>query len=73
LITSWAARYGGSPRDYLRPCPSLSWKAQHCRALVAKALAELGGLDVLVSNADHQATFESFEDISDEESEKMFQ
>jgi short-subunit dehydrogenase len=31
----------------------------HCRAIVDKAVSELGGIDLLVSNAAHQATFES--------------
>jgi NAD(P)-dependent dehydrogenase (short-subunit alcohol dehydrogenase family) len=44
----------------------------HCRALVEKALNELGGLDLLVNNAAHQATFQSIEDISDEEWELTF-
>jgi hypothetical protein len=39
----------------------------HCRAVIDKALAEFGGLDILVNNAAHQATFDSIEDISDEE------
>jgi len=44
----------------------------HCRALVDKAVAELGGIDILVNNAAHQASFESIEDISDEEWELTF-
>jgi NAD(P)-dependent dehydrogenase (short-subunit alcohol dehydrogenase family) len=46
--------------------------AQHCRTIVAKAVAELGGIDILVNNAAHQATFKSIEDISDEEWELTF-
>jgi NAD(P)-dependent dehydrogenase (short-subunit alcohol dehydrogenase family) len=46
--------------------------AQHCRAIIAKAVAELGGVDILVNNAAHQATFKSIEDISDEEWELTF-
>jgi len=42
-------------------------RADHCLAIVAKALSELGGIDILVNNAAHQATFKSIEDISDEE------
>ena len=38
----------------------------HCRELVDKAVSEFGGLDILVNNAAHQATFSSIEDISDE-------
>jgi NAD(P)-dependent dehydrogenase (short-subunit alcohol dehydrogenase family) len=47
--------------------------ADHCRAIIAKAVAELGGLDILVNNAAHQATFKSIEDISDEEWELTFE
>jgi NAD(P)-dependent dehydrogenase (short-subunit alcohol dehydrogenase family) len=47
------------PGDISRP--------EHCRAIVDRAVAELGGLDVLVNNAAHQATFSDVEDISDEE------
>ena len=46
--------------------------SKHCRAIVDKALAELGGIDILVNNAAHQATFKSVEDISDEEWELTF-
>ena len=46
--------------------------SKHCRAVVDKALAELGGIDILVNNAAHQATFKSIEDISDEEWEMTF-
>jgi NAD(P)-dependent dehydrogenase (short-subunit alcohol dehydrogenase family) len=46
--------------------------ADHCRSIVKKALSELGGIDILVNNAAHQATFESIEDISDEEWELTF-
>ncbi|BBE71927.1 SDR family oxidoreductase [Oharaeibacter diazotrophicus] len=38
-----------------------------CRALVDEAATELGGLDILVNNAAHQASFAEIEDISDEE------
>jgi NAD(P)-dependent dehydrogenase (short-subunit alcohol dehydrogenase family) len=44
----------------------------HCRAMIDKAVAQLGGIDILVNNAAHQATFESIEDISDEEWELTF-
>jgi NAD(P)-dependent dehydrogenase (short-subunit alcohol dehydrogenase family) len=45
---------------------------QHCRAIVDKAVSELGGVDILVNNAAHQATFASIDDISDEEWELTF-
>jgi NAD(P)-dependent dehydrogenase (short-subunit alcohol dehydrogenase family) len=44
----------------------------HCRAVIAKAVAEFGGIDILVNNAAHQATFKSIEDISDDEWELTF-
>jgi NAD(P)-dependent dehydrogenase (short-subunit alcohol dehydrogenase family) len=44
----------------------------HCRAVIAKAVSELGGIDILVNNAAHQATFKSIDDISDEEWELTF-
>jgi NAD(P)-dependent dehydrogenase (short-subunit alcohol dehydrogenase family) len=44
----------------------------HCRAVIAKAVSDLGGLDILVNNAAHQATFKSIEDVSDEEWELTF-
>ena len=40
---------------------------QQCREVVSKAVDELGGLDVLVSNAAFQMTHETIEEISDEE------
>src|ERR1700709_2000341 len=52
------------PGDLQRP--------DHCRAVIAKAVSELGGIDILVNNAAHQATFKSIEDISDEEWELTF-
>ncbi|NLS00864.1 SDR family oxidoreductase [Rhizobium sp. P38BS-XIX] len=44
----------------------------HCRTIIEKAVAELGGIDVLVNNAAHQATFHDISDISDLEWEKTF-
>src|SRR3982074_168663 len=44
----------------------------YCRAVIAKAVSELGGIDILVNNAAHQATFKSIEDISDQEWELTF-
>lgn len=40
---------------------------QHCRDIIAKAVEELGRLDVLVNNAAYQMTRESLEEIPDEE------
>ncbi|MCF1471980.1 SDR family oxidoreductase [Agrobacterium vitis] len=47
-------------------------RADHCRLIIDKAVAELGGIDILVNNAAHQKTFEQIEDISDEEWELTF-
>jgi len=44
----------------------------HCRSIVEKAVAELGGIDILVNNAAHQATFSSIEEVPDEEWELTF-
>jgi NAD(P)-dependent dehydrogenase (short-subunit alcohol dehydrogenase family) len=47
-------------------------EAAHCRKIVDKAVAELGGIDILVNNAAHQASFKDIGDISDEEWELTF-
>jgi NADP-dependent 3-hydroxy acid dehydrogenase YdfG len=46
--------------------------AKHCREVIKKAVDGLGGIDTLVNNAAHQATFKDIGDISDEEWEKTF-
>ncbi len=46
--------------------------ADHCRELVDVAVREFSRIDVLVNNAAHQMTFDSIEDISDEEWDKTF-
>lgn len=43
-----------------------------CRELVAAAVEELGGLDILVSNAAHQMRKDSLEEISFEEWDRTF-
>jgi hypothetical protein len=45
---------------------------EHCRAIIRRAVEELGGLDILVNNAAHQATFSDIGDISDEEWQRTF-
>ncbi|MEV4537527.1 glucose 1-dehydrogenase [Asanoa sp. NPDC049518] len=40
---------------------------EHCREVVDRAVAELGGIDVLVNNAAYQMTHETVEEVSDEE------
>ncbi|MGY3239664.1 MULTISPECIES: SDR family oxidoreductase [unclassified Bradyrhizobium] len=52
------------PGDISRP--------DHCRTVVQRAVAELGGIDILVNNAAHQATFKDIADISDEEWQRTF-
>ncbi len=47
--------------------------ADHCRAIIARAAAELGGIDILVNNAAHQASFQDIGEISDQEWEMTFQ
>jgi len=46
--------------------------AEHCRRIIETAVSELGGIDILVNNAAHQATLSSIEDITDEEWELTF-
>jgi NAD(P)-dependent dehydrogenase (short-subunit alcohol dehydrogenase family) len=46
--------------------------AAHCRKIVDTAVKQLGGIDILVNNAAHQASFKSIDDISDEEWELTF-
>jgi NAD(P)-dependent dehydrogenase (short-subunit alcohol dehydrogenase family) len=46
--------------------------AGHCRTIIKRAVDDLGGIDILVNNAAHQATFQDIADISDEEWEKTF-
>ncbi|WP_114560093.1 SDR family oxidoreductase [Desertihabitans aurantiacus] len=40
---------------------------QHCRDLIQRTVDELGGIDVLVSNAAYQMSHDTLEEISDEE------
>jgi len=45
---------------------------EHCRTIVQRAVAELGGVDILVNNAAHQASFKDLQDITDEEWDLTF-
>jgi NAD(P)-dependent dehydrogenase (short-subunit alcohol dehydrogenase family) len=47
-------------------------EADHCRQIVDRAVAEFGGVDILVNNAAHQASFKDIGDISDEEWQLTF-
>jgi NAD(P)-dependent dehydrogenase (short-subunit alcohol dehydrogenase family) len=47
-------------------------KADHCRKVIDEAVRAFGRIDVLVNNAAHQMSFESLEDISDEEWDYTF-
>lgn len=46
--------------------------AGHCRKIIDRAVSELSGVDILVNNAAHQASFKDIGDISDEEWELTF-
>ena len=47
-------------------------EAAHCRKIVATAMSDLGGIDILVNNAARQANFKDIADISDAEWELTF-
>src|SRR5258708_6557603 len=44
----------------------------HCGTIIKRAIDDLGGIDILVNNAAHQATFKDIEDITDDEWDKTF-
>jgi NAD(P)-dependent dehydrogenase (short-subunit alcohol dehydrogenase family) len=46
--------------------------ATHCREIIDTAVKKLGGIDILVNNAAHQASFKTIDDITDEEWELTF-
>jgi NAD(P)-dependent dehydrogenase (short-subunit alcohol dehydrogenase family) len=46
--------------------------ADHCRVIIARAVEEFGRVDILVNNAAYQNTFNSIEELSDEEWEHTF-
>ena len=45
---------------------------EHCKEVIARAVGELGGLDILVNNAAHQMSHESFTEIPSDELEYVF-
>jgi hypothetical protein len=44
----------------------------HCRAIIDRCVKKFGGIDVLVNNAAHQASFKSIDDITEHEWEHTF-
>lgn len=46
---------------------------EHCRSIIKHAVGELGGIDILVNNAAHQATFGDISEISDKEWQLTFE
>jgi NAD(P)-dependent dehydrogenase (short-subunit alcohol dehydrogenase family) len=44
----------------------------HCKAIIDRAVAELGGLDILVNNAAYQMSHESLQELSSEELERTY-
>jgi NAD(P)-dependent dehydrogenase (short-subunit alcohol dehydrogenase family) len=46
---------------------------EHCREVIREAADAFGRIDVLVSNAAYQASFDRFEDITEEEWRKTFE
>jgi NAD(P)-dependent dehydrogenase (short-subunit alcohol dehydrogenase family) len=46
---------------------------EHCRSVIKQAVDMLGGIDILVNNAAHQASFKDIGDISDEEWQMTFE
>jgi NAD(P)-dependent dehydrogenase (short-subunit alcohol dehydrogenase family) len=46
---------------------------EHCRSVIKQAVDVLGGIDILVNNAAHQASFKDIGDISDEEWQMTFE
>ncbi|MBR1190101.1 SDR family oxidoreductase [Bradyrhizobium sp. AUGA SZCCT0160] len=48
-------------------------RPEHCRSVIKRAVDELGGIDILVNNAAHQAAFKDIGEISDEEWQLTFE
>ena len=46
--------------------------AEHCRSVIERAVAELGGIDILVNNAAYQMSHDNLDEISDEEWDYTF-
>ncbi|MEV0731219.1 SDR family oxidoreductase [Polymorphospora sp. NPDC050346] len=54
------------------PVPGDLADPAHCRNVIARAVEELGGIDVLVNNAAYQMTHETVEEITDHEWQHTF-
>ncbi|MBF6209770.1 SDR family oxidoreductase [Nocardia puris] len=54
------------------PVPGDLSDPAHCRAVIDRAAAEFGRIDILVSNAAYQMTHETLEEIGDEEFDHTF-
>lgn len=47
-------------------------RPEHCKEIVERAVSDLGGIDILVNNAAHQASFKTLADITDDEWDLTF-
>lgn len=47
-------------------------REEHCKQIVDRAVKELGGLDILVNNAAYQMTYESLQELTEEELDRTF-
>ncbi|MDB5192854.1 MAG: dehydrogenase [Segetibacter sp.] len=47
-------------------------KEEHCKHIIDRAVAELGGLDILVNNAAYQMSHESLQELTSEELDHTF-
>ena len=64
LVTDCGRRCLQLPGDIADPA--------HCRDIVKRVVDEFGRIDILVNNAAHQDTFDSLEEIPDEEWQRTF-
>lgn len=64
LVTESGRRCLQLPGDIADPA--------HCREMIRRVVDEFGRIDILVNNAAHQDTFETLEDIPDEEWQRTF-
>lgn len=54
------------------PCPGDLSREENCQAIIDKALAELGGIDILVSNAGKQIAIEDISELSTKQLQETF-